>query len=188
MNGDFEYGTVASTVGGFSSHGVPYGWAANEAFDRFYEYNHVEDALAESGNSGLQISNLDGEPLATLSQSFNDVAGATYSATFYARVGLADRDPNAYLQVSVGSDGVILHDDVPAAFHSYSFSFVGTGSDALAISAQDTPSFWYVDNASVTGASMAASAPEAATWAMMLLGFAGFALLGARNVRDPSPL
>ena len=73
-------------------------------------------SVVESGLHALQISDFDTEPLATLSQSFSDVSGATYTATFYVKVGVADRDPNAYLQVSVGSDGVTVHDDVCYGF------------------------------------------------------------------------
>jgi PEP-CTERM motif len=183
-HGDFEEGTVTSTVGGFTNHGVPIGWTANAAFDEFYGYNSVEDSVVESGLHALQISDFDTEPLATLSQSFSDVPGDVYNVTFYGKVGVANRDQNAYLQVSVGSDGVTLHDDVPTAFQAYSFSFTGAGSDIFAIAAQNNPTFFYVDNISVTGQSVTASVPEPSTWAMMAIGFAMAGLVYRRRAQS----
>ncbi len=153
---------------------------------RYYANNRIIDAPVESGVSALAMGNYDDEPLATLSQSYGDVAGDIYDVTFYATVGSSNGDPNAYLHVSVGSDGLTLHDDVPAAYQKYSFSFVGSGSDTLAISAQTIPSYWYVDNISIADASTASAVPETGTWAMMLLGFAGLGLASYRRKASDS--
>jgi hypothetical protein len=90
-------------------------------------------------------------------------------------------DPNAFLKVSVGSAGNTVTDTIGETFENFSFSFVGTGHDTLAIAAQTNPSFWFVDDASVTGA--ASTVPEPSTWAMMLAGFAGLGFLGWRGSR-----
>jgi hypothetical protein len=54
---------------------------------------------------------------------------------------------------------------------------VGAGSDTISIAAQTDPSEWVVDDVSVTGSTV----PEPATWAMMLIGFAGLGFLGYRR-------
>jgi hypothetical protein len=187
LNGGFEDGVQTVTIGGFTNFAVPVDWTPNAAFVQFSGDNHVTGSIFHSGANSLQIGNVDGEALATLSQSFNDVAGDTYNVTFFAAYGGgAGADPNAFLKVSVGSAGNTVTDTIGETFEQFSFSFVGTGHDTLAIAGQTNPSSWFVDDASVTGA--ASTVPEAPTWAMMLAGFGGLGFVGYRWRRTAIPV
>jgi hypothetical protein len=186
-NGGFEGGVQTVTIDGFTNSLVPIDWTPNAAFVQFNGFNFVTGSIFHSGANSLQISDGDSQPLATLSQSFNDVAGDTYNVTFFAAYGAGvGADPNAFLKVSVGSAVNTVTDTIGETFEQFSFSFVGTGHDTLAIAAQTNPSFWFVDDASVTGA--ASTVPEASTWAMMVLGFAGLGFMGWRGSRKTAAL
>jgi hypothetical protein len=183
-NGGFEGGVQTVTIGGYTNFEVPVDWTPNAAFVEFSGFNHVTGSIFHSGANSLSIGDLDTEALATLSQSFNDVAGDTYDVTFWAAYGGGvGGDPNAFLKVSVGSASSTVLDTIGLTFEEFSFSFVGTGHDTLAIAAQTNPSEWFVDDASVSGA--AGTVPEASTWAMMLAGFAGLGFLGYRQRIKP---
>jgi hypothetical protein len=174
LNGGFEDGVYTS--GG--NPNVPNDWDSTAAFDSYPNYNKVGEEYAHSGDFSLLIGNTDSEPLATLTQTFSDVAGDTYTVSFWAYDGGANFDPNAYLKVSVGSASETF-DDTVAIYTEGTFTFVGTGSDTLVIAAQTNPSEWLVDDVSVTGSAV----PEPSTWAMMLLGFAGLGFAGYRRTR-----
>jgi hypothetical protein len=188
LNGGFEDGVQTVTIGAFTNSAVPVDWTPNAVFIESSPLNHVTGSIFHGGANSLQIGNDDGQPLATLSQSFNDVAGDTYNVTFFAAYGGGvGGDPNAFLSVSaVGRAGVTVTDTIGEAFEKFSFSFVGTGHDTLQIAGQTNPSSWFVDDASVTGA--ASTVPEAPTWAMMLAGFAGLGLVGYRWRRAAIPV
>lgn len=188
LNGGFEDGVQTVAIGGFTNFEVPVDWTPNAAFVQFSGYNHVTGSIFHSGANSLSIGDTDSDPLATLSQSFNDVAGDTYDVTFWAAYGGGvGADPNAFLTLSVGSASNTVRDTLGATFEEFSFSFVGTGRDTLTIAGQTNPSEWFVDDASVTG-SAAGTVPEAPTWAMMLAGFAGLGVLGYRWRRAAVPV
>jgi PEP-CTERM motif len=87
-------------------------------------------------------------------------------------------DAGSFLKVAVDGLGLKLFQDIGQTYKEYSFQFTGTGSDTLAISALNSPSFYYVDDVSVGAVNSAV--PEPSTWAMMILGFAG---IGAMTYR-----
>ena len=179
-NGGFEGGVYSSTIGGYTNNSVPDGWTSTIGYDYQPGFNHIQTGAyyVQSGSQSLSISNYDYDPyVATLTQTFSDVLGARYTASFWAFDGGANGDTNAYLDVSVGANGVTLNDTIAHPFQEFSFKFVGTGSDTLTIAAQTNPSEWYVDTVSVSGV------PESSTWAMMLLGFAGLGFVGYRQSR-----
>jgi hypothetical protein len=180
-NGGFEGGVQTVTIDGFTNFAVPVDWTPNAAFVQFNGFNHVTGSIFHSGANSLQIGDDDGQALAALTQSFNDVAGDTYNVTFWAAYGGGvGGDPNAFLSVSVvGVAGATVMDTIGETFQEFSFSFVGTGHDTLEIAGQTNPSSWFTDDVSVTGA--AGTVPEAPTWAMMLAGFAGLGFLGYRQ-------
>jgi PEP-CTERM motif len=184
LNGGFEGGVQAVTIGGFTNFLVPVDWTPNAAFVQFSGFNQVQGSIFHSGANSLKIGDDDDEALATLSQSFNDVAGDTYKVTFWAAYGGGvGGDPKAFLSVSaVGVAGVTVTDTIGETFEPFSFSFVGTGHDTLEIAGQTNPSSWFADDVSVTGAA-AGTVPEPSTWAMMLLGFAGLGYAGYRSTR-----
>jgi PEP-CTERM motif len=176
-NGGFEGGVYTS--GGNTS--VPDSWISNAAFDSQPGFNHQDNANSSdvhSGSFSLSIGNFDNQPLAQLSQSFADVNGATYTVSFWGKTGGAN-DPLAFLNVAVGTAGVTFN-ETASSFTNGTFTFVGTGSDTLIISAQTNPSEWFVDDVSVTGAAVGA-VPEPSTWAMMILGFAGVGFMAYRR-------
>jgi hypothetical protein len=179
LNGGFEDGVYTSMIGGNTNTGVPNDWDSTAAFDLEAGFNRVIEADAHSGSFALQIGNFDDQPTATLTQTFSDVPGDTYTASFWAFDGGANGDSAAFLTVSVGSASETFNDTV-ATYTEGTFTFVGTGSDTISIAAQTNPSEWVVDDVSVTGT---AAIPEASTWAMMLLGFAGLGFLGYRRNR-----
>lgn len=187
LNGGFEDGVQTVAIGGFTNFEVPIDWTPNAAFVEFSGFNHTTGSIFHSGATSLSIGDFDDEALATLSQSFNDVAGDTYNVTFWAAYGGGiGGDPNAFLTVSVGSTGKTVLDTIGETFEQFSFSFVGTGHDTLTIAGQTNPSSWFVDDASVTGA--VGTVPEAPTWAMMLAGFVGLGFVGCRWRRTAIPV
>lgn len=180
LNGGFEDGVYTSSIGGNTNTQVPVDWDSTAAFDLEPAFNHVTTGNPHSGGFALSIGNFDDQPLATLTQTFADVAGDTYTVSFWAFDNGANGDANAFLTVAVGSQGKTFNDTV-ATYTEGVFTFAGTGSDTLSIAAQTNPAEWIVDDVSVsvTGTVI----PEASTWAMMLLGFAGLGFAGRRASR-----
>jgi hypothetical protein len=185
VNGGFEDGVYTSTIGGNTNTQVPVGWDSTAAFDLEPGFNNVSTNLPHSGSFDLSIGNFDYQPLATLTQTFSDVSGDSYTVDLWTFDGGANGDANAFLSVSVGAQGVTLNDTAAYPWIEVNFSFVGTGSDTLTISAQTNPSEWFVDDVSVNGTSVI---PEASTWAMMVLGFAGLGYAGYRKTKPGEPV
>lgn len=173
-NGGFEDGTYTSIVGGYTSASVPVGWTPNAAFDLEPLFNSVITGNQHAGAFDLSISNYDYQPLATLSQTFYDVSGDTYSGSFWAYDGGANGDSNAFLALLIDGTPEVGLNDTVAKWTEYTFSFTGTGSDKLTIEATTNPNEWYVDNVSVTGTP--SPVPEPSSLLLLgtgLLGFAG---------------
>ena len=114
----------------------------------------------------------------TLSQTFADVAGQSYEASFYlASDGLT---PNDFAVTGPGALSLPTMTDVPASPYVFYFGFfTGSGSDTITFIARDDPGFFSLDDVSVT-----AVVPEPATWATMILGLglAGAALRRRRTL------
>jgi len=154
QNCGFEGGVYTSTLGGDTDTQVPVNWVPNAGFDSEPSFNNVifdpGGTFVHSGSYALSIGNYDYEPTATLSQTFADVSGATYTGSFWA---FADGggDPNAFLQLQVDGVTQVALTDTVNSYTEYSFTFTGTGSDTLTIAAQTNPGEWYVDDVVVTG-------------------------------------
>jgi hypothetical protein len=179
-NGGFEDGVYTSSIGGNTNTQVPVDWDSTAAFDLEPGFNHVTSSNPHSGLSALSISNFDDQPLATLTQTFGDVAGDTYNVSFWAFDGGANADANAFLTAAVGSQSKTFDDSV-ASYTEGTFTFVGTGSDTLSIAAQTNEGEWFADDVSVT--ETGAVVPEPSTWALVLIGFAGLGFAGYRASR-----
>lgn len=140
---------------------------------------------AADGNNSLDIN---GWEAGSISQTFNTVAGATYTVSFdYSRNAAGAPDP-AIATVTAGGQGVTviapndgsLGSEYNFIWKPVSFTFVGSGAattlTATAITGTNGGVFF--DNFQVNGA-----VPEPATWALMIGGFglAGAALRARRR-------
>jgi hypothetical protein len=115
-------------------------------------------------------------------------AGKTYTLTFWLS-GNPDGPPaTKSLDVSIGSvagdnftytTGANTHSNMMYTLES--LTFVAGSSNTLSFASQDTASPYGPD---IGGVSIA-GIPEASTWAMMLLGFAGLGYAGYRTTREP---
>jgi PEP-CTERM motif len=176
VNGNFEGGVTPTPGGG----NVPVGWTANTAYGET-DFNQVLAGQGISGAPALSIGNDDNQfpQPATLSQTFADTAGTVYHVDFFWRANGAG-DPNAFLTLAVGGSSVtLLEGAAPTSFAEDSFTFTGTGSDTLSISAQTNPSDWFVDDISLSAVTSAV--PEPSTWAMLILGFCGVGFMAYRR-------
>jgi hypothetical protein len=160
-NGSFETGSFSgwTTGGNFEDTEVVSG--------AFYEYTGAEDGnfyavLGPVGTAG------------TLSQSFTDQAGASYTFSFYlAAVG---DNPSTFTASWDGSQAISLtNPSTGGAWQQYSFQETGTGNDTITFSFRDDPGYIALDNVSVT--QNASTAPEPSSFLLMgsgVLGLAGF--------------
>ncbi len=181
VNGDFEGGVTSSTIGGYTNNSVPDGWSATIGYDYQPGFNHIQTGsyYVESGVQSLSIGNYDYDLyVATLTQTFSDVSGATYSVSFWAFDGGANGDSSAYLNVSAGGLTLSLDDTNAYPYAEFGFTFIGSGTDTLTIAAQTDPSEWYVDNVGVSGL---AATPLPSTWTMLVAGFAGLGFFAYRS-------
>jgi hypothetical protein len=184
LNAGFEGGVHTSG----NNQSVPDNWVSNAAFDNGPSFNNVEQVFVHTGMNGLAIGNDENfSPLATLSQTFNDVQGATYSVMVFYQLS-ANGDSNAFLTVSAGGQSFTANgpNATPGFVPSTTFTFTGSGSDTITLSAQTHAGNWYVDDVSVNGLAPSSGVPEPSTWAMMLLGFAGLGLAFRRSRRKVS--
>jgi hypothetical protein len=141
LNGGFELDSSGTSV--------PTDWVAAN----WSGFDHVTSSPVHSGLAALQIGNLTVSGAAELSQTFTDVAGATYTVTFYATdTGL---DSASFLTVAAGGNSTTINTSTPS-YTQFQFTFVGTGSDTLTISALNQPAEWFVDDVSVVGQAVSA--------------------------------
>jgi hypothetical protein len=108
-----------------------------------------------------------------LSQTFGDPVGAPLEISFY----YLGEDSSSYQYVSFDGTtvaGTLVSGVSPYNFYTFALG-VGTGSDTITFNGRNNPSYNTLDFVSVT------AVPEPATWAMMLLGFAGVGLLAYRR-------
>jgi hypothetical protein len=81
-----------------------------------------------------------------------------------------------------GSNVLALDDTAAGAFTKYTFRFLGTGSDTLALTGNNNSGEWYVDDIVITpGATSAVPEPRSA--ALLLAGAFGAFLMLRRRFR-----
>jgi hypothetical protein len=154
-------------------NGAPASWTTDAGWGlhagTFNEVQNTGNAI-NSGNLGLQFGNFESEAYAGLSQTIADVAGASYSVSFYVHYPNAGQDStNSFLALLNGATKVSLSNG-PASFTQFSFSFTGTGSDTLGFQAKTQISEWFLDDVVVTGQAPPTSTPEPASIALLGLG------------------
>jgi len=117
-----------------------------------------------------------------LSQTFTDVSGASYLLSF----NLYNPDSNGPSYFSAAIDSTLLLSlgdpvtglpGVPGPFdNEYNYTFTGTGSDTVSFGERRDPSYFQLDNVSVTGV-VAGTTPEPSS--LVLLGTGALSLAGA---------
>lgn len=182
VNGGFEDGVYSSTING-STNIVPIGWTPSYGWDQTanFNWNGVSGFQQHSGSNAVFIGNDPGYSLATLSQTFNDVAGTLYQASFY----LGDIQHFGYFSAFIngGTEFYIsIPDDQPRIlpYIQESFLFLGTGSDTLSFSGMSDAASFNLDDVSVDVAPPTAvfGAPGPVAGA----GLPGFLLVGVLAV------
>ena len=182
---NFESGLGVFTTSG--QVGINTGQAYADCCGAFGSAAALANHFVAFGSGGL--------PAGTLSTTFNTVAGVEYTLTFErAALGApADNlgsDSSLQFDFDGGIGGLVAVTDVnnnlDSGFLTTHFNFIATGSTTtLSITSFDEAVFdrnldQILDNISVTVAEVAA-VPEPASWAMMLVGFAGMGLAMRRR-------
>ena len=161
-NGGFETGdfTGWTTGGNFEDTEVVSG--------AFYEYSGAQEGnfyavLGPVGSDG------------TLSQSFADHAGTSYTFSFWiASVGDNPSDFSAYWDGTAVLS--LTNPDTGANWSEYSFTETGTGNDTISFSFRDDPAYIALDNVSVAAQSGTSTVPEPSS--LLLMGSGALGLLG----------
>ena len=180
INGGFEDG-VYTSAGNSSQTSVPNGWETTAGYDLNPSFNRVLPTHVNSGAAALQLGNVENQIPATLTQSFSDFIGVLYTVSFY--VFANGGDASAFLTVSAGEQQAKLTDytSFTPGFVLQSLTFLGSGSDTLVISANNTPAFWYVDDVSVSGETREGETPLPAALWTMLSGLTGLGIVAHRR-------
>jgi hypothetical protein len=125
----------------------------------------------------------------TIAQSFNTVAGGSYTFSFFLQVnggseeGESARDipaidPIADFQAFWNGNMVLdssLGNTGDFDFTKFSFTVTATGNDTIAFSGYNVPAHYYLDDVSVDKGT-----PEPATWALLGSGLAAFGAIRRR--------
>ena len=168
-NGDFETGDFTGWVPGGNIDGNQGVTGAALPFG---------DPITPHGGLFQAFDGAIGSPF-TLSQTVSTIAGLTYTVSgYFATQGGV---PSSF-RAQVGSSFFVRSPNDPVSgYRFFDFTFVGTGSDTLVISSQNDPNWNVWDDISIT-----APVPEASTWAMMVLGFAGVGFMAYRRKSKPA--
>lgn len=187
-NGDFENGSFSGWTTNFGAGTAPVVIQYNQASGYpTGAFNEAVPPAPGGGNYGAYFSSDLG--IDTISQSLSLISGVQYTLSFYAYAptnGLANPFAASYLTSAgtVGSNVTItgLVDNLSAGWNHFTGTFTADGPGTLVLTFQGLgnanqgfASDIVVDNFDVS------AVPEASTWAMMLLGFAGVGAMAYRR-------
>ena len=173
------YGPNLITNGSFET-GDFTGWSSTGAGPQFVAASGFDGITAQDGSYYAPLGAVGSDGY--LSQTFTDTPGREYTASFYftSDGGL----PNDFGVTGPGGLSLPTMFNVAASpWTNYYGYFIGSGSDTILFNARNDPSYLGLDNVSVV-----ATAPEASTWAMMMVGFAGLAFAGYRARRTAAAI
>jgi hypothetical protein len=155
FNGGFETGSFA-------------GWtqSGNTGFTGVASSQGEGGSIAHSGTQAAFFGPVGST--GSITQTLSTVAGQTYDVSVWVKNGAGA--PN-FGSLTFGGTLLGSLTDAPASdYTNYVFSAVAASARTdLTFSFRHDPSYWYVDDVSVTG--LSGAVPEPATWGMMLLGF-----------------
>lgn len=166
-NCGFENGEYTSNIGGDVNALVPVSWTPNQAFDSEPSFNDVRppgggNQPVYQGSHALSIGNFDNQTAPVLSQTLTDTNGVTYNGSIWVDYGGAGGgDSGAFFSVLIGGVQVVsLNYTAPGnptapygtGYTEYTFNFMGTGSDVLALTGNTDPSEWFVDDITINAA------------------------------------
>jgi hypothetical protein len=142
------------------------------------------------GNYFLDLTGLDDRmPFFGVEQTISTVAGQSYALTFNLGV---DQDDSVFrgpigVTATAGSTSQVFNNFNPVGgsgsiWQSFTLDFTASSASTLiSIQGEQGDQFIGLDEVAVNGT--APSTPETSTWAMMLIGFAGFAFVGYRRAK-----
>jgi hypothetical protein len=138
---------------------------------------NVDTIEPEAGTYQAAFLGLAGPQIA---QTFTDTAGESLQVTVWYAV----TDASADLEFMIGG----VEHDVPivdvGVYREFQFVFIAAGWDTLQVfSIAQAESVNMIDNLSIAPFVGVTETPEAATWTMMLAGFAGLGFAGLRRGR-----
>jgi hypothetical protein len=172
------YATEYLTNGSFES-GDFTGWtytSANPTFSSVVPSSVLFNGQgAEDGNYYVGVGAFVADN-ASLSQSFSDIAGQTLKISGW--ISGDGGDPSVVTFNFSGFAGVTLSPVPDQKWTQYSFTTTASGFDTFSVGFGNDPGQLALDNFSVSSVS---AVPEPATWALLLLGFAGLGLLRYRR-------
>jgi hypothetical protein len=168
VNGGFETGDFT-------------GWTAVAVSYPIYVTSTPADVYA--GVYAAQIAGYTYGP-DTLTQVVSDTSGQNYALSFWV-----DQAPSnltsANIIFDVNWDGSTVFSQVvptSSGYQNYMVTVTGSGADTLEFVSANNPGLTFLDNVSLTS-----GIPEASTWAMMMLGFAGLGFAGYRKTKRGEP-
>lgn len=164
-NGSFE-------TGNFS------GWTTSNLNATSVQPSGFDGYVPQDGSYFAALGNVGSDGI--ISQTVSTTAGANYVLSYYLASNGTSSDFSVDWNGTLIPGSAVFSPDSGGSYIPYQFLVTGTGSDTLTFNERDDPSYMALDNVSLVPSEQGA-VPEPATWAMMLLGFAGMGMVIRRR-------